>query len=406
MGKLPKILASTCVLAAASAALAQAAGRRRRPSSRRRLPRVATSRCGCARPPRSASSSSAAATSPACRCRAACRSRKAPTACSRSCCRRSRPAPIATASRSTASRRTIPAIPRRASRTATRGACSTCRAPRSWTRSASRTARWPRCTTSRRRSAARAACTSTRRRATRRTATTYPVFYLLHGAFDGDDSWSTVGRAGFIVDNLIAAGDARPMIVVMPDGHTSRFGGGGAAGSIWPTSSASSTPTSSRTSRARTASAPTARDTAIAGLSMGGAQTLDIAFGDLDSYGYVGVYSSGVFGIANNSDWESAHRAQLDDAALKRGLDARLVLDGQGRLPARHDEGDGRDAREARLRRRLRGIGRRPHVDQLARVPDEVRAAAVPLTKPRRTYRRVASALPCRGHDRDAGATP
>ena len=56
---------------------------------------------------------------------------------------------------------------------------------------------------------------------------TYPVFYLLHGAFDGDDSWSTVGRAGFIVDNLIAAGDARPMIVVMPDGHTSRFGGGG-----------------------------------------------------------------------------------------------------------------------------------------------------------------------------------
>ena len=64
----------------------------------------------------------------------------------------------------------------------------------------------------------------------------YPVFYLLHGAFDGDDSWSTVGRAGFIVDNLIAAGDARPMIVVMPDGHTSRFGGGGAAGSTRPTS--------------------------------------------------------------------------------------------------------------------------------------------------------------------------
>ena len=59
---------------------------------------------------------------------------------------------------------------------------------------------------------------------------TYPVFYLLHGAFDGDDSWSTVGRAGFIVDNLIASGEARPMIVVMPDGHTSRFGGGGAAG--------------------------------------------------------------------------------------------------------------------------------------------------------------------------------
>ena len=48
----------------------------------------------------------------------------------------------------------------------------------------------------------------------------YPVFYLLHGAFDCDASWSTVGRAGFILDNLIAAGKAKPMIVVMPAGHT------------------------------------------------------------------------------------------------------------------------------------------------------------------------------------------
>ncbi|HVY68982.1 MAG TPA: alpha/beta hydrolase-fold protein, partial [Verrucomicrobiae bacterium] len=44
----------------------------------------------------------------------------------------------------------------------------------------------------------------------------YPVFYLLHGAFDSDNSWSTVGRAGFIMDNLIAAGKAKPMVVVMP----------------------------------------------------------------------------------------------------------------------------------------------------------------------------------------------
>lgn len=44
----------------------------------------------------------------------------------------------------------------------------------------------------------------------------YPVFYLLHGAGDSDDSWTSVGRAGFILDNLIAAGKAKPMIVVMP----------------------------------------------------------------------------------------------------------------------------------------------------------------------------------------------
>src|SRR5690606_537905 len=45
------------------------------------------------------------------------------------------------------------------------------------------------------------------------------------------------------------------------------------------------------------------------------------AFGDLSEYGYVGVLSSGVFGIATDSSWEGSHLAQLDDAALKRGLE-------------------------------------------------------------------------------------
>lgn len=49
-----------------------------------------------------------------------------------------------------------------------------------------------------------------------------PVFYLLHGAGDSDDSWSTVGRAGFILDNLIAAKKAKPMIVVMPACDTTK----------------------------------------------------------------------------------------------------------------------------------------------------------------------------------------
>src|SRR5258707_2963180 len=51
----------------------------------------------------------------------------------------------------------------------------------------------------------------------------FPIFYLLHGAGDCDDSWSSVGRAGFILDNLIASKRAKPMIVVMPAGHTSPF---------------------------------------------------------------------------------------------------------------------------------------------------------------------------------------
>ena len=55
-----------------------------------------------------------------------------------------------------------------------------------------------------------------------RNSDKYPVFYLLHGAGDSDDSWTSVGRAGFILDNLIAAKKAKPMLVVMPAGHTRR----------------------------------------------------------------------------------------------------------------------------------------------------------------------------------------
>ena len=48
-----------------------------------------------------------------------------------------------------------------------------------------------------------------------------PVLYLLHGGGDTDDSWSTVGRAGAILDNLLAAGKAVTMIIVAPAGHIS-----------------------------------------------------------------------------------------------------------------------------------------------------------------------------------------
>ena len=46
----------------------------------------------------------------------------------------------------------------------------------------------------------------------------YPVFYLLHGGGDEDSGWSTIGRAGFVLDNLLAEKKAQPMIVVMPNG--------------------------------------------------------------------------------------------------------------------------------------------------------------------------------------------
>jgi enterochelin esterase-like enzyme len=159
----------------------------------------------------------------------------------------------------------------------------------------------------------------------------YPVFYLLHGAFDCDASWTTVGRAGFILDNLIAAGKAQPMIVVMPAGHTGpfRFGPPGDNSfqrqmdefvedftkDVKPYVESNYRVKADRANRA------------IAGLSMGGAQTLSIAFGHLDEFAYVGVYSSGIFGIAGgfngsapSTEWEDSHKTALDDAALKKGL--------------------------------------------------------------------------------------
>ena len=51
----------------------------------------------------------------------------------------------------------------------------------------------------------------------------YPVFYLLHGGGGDEDAWVTMGRANIILDNLIAAGKAKPMIVVMPNGNATQI---------------------------------------------------------------------------------------------------------------------------------------------------------------------------------------
>jgi enterochelin esterase-like enzyme len=148
----------------------------------------------------------------------------------------------------------------------------------------------------------------------------YPVFYLLHGAGDSDNSWSTVGRAGFILDNLIAAGEAVPMIVVMPHGHQPAVGGGRGGMQI-----AEFADEFARDVKPYVEANYRVRDdrahTAIAGLSMGGAHTLEISMSDLGDYGFVGVFSSGVFGINDDDSFESEHEAALTDASLRDGLD-------------------------------------------------------------------------------------
>jgi enterochelin esterase-like enzyme len=171
----------------------------------------------------------------------------------------------------------------------------------------------------------------------------YPVFYLLHGSGDTDDAWTSVGRAGFILDNLISGKKAKPMIVVMPAGHQPGPIGQGA-----PPAPGSAPTVNPFTNEFVTDVMPyvekhyrTINDRqhrAIAGLSMGGSQTLDIAFTHLDKFQQIGVFSSGASlggggrrgaaapGAAATPaaqparpDWEATHLADLDNAGLKKG---------------------------------------------------------------------------------------
>jgi len=162
----------------------------------------------------------------------------------------------------------------------------------------------------------------------------YPVFYLLHGAMDCDDSWTSVGRAGFIIDNLLAAHKARPMVIVMPAGHTSRTFTMPRSGEPMPRDEFADDfvtdimPYVETHYRVLTDRA----HTAMAGLSMGGGQTLNIAMAHLDRFAYLGVFSSGVFTMRRpdpgspapapgpSAEWIQQHAATLDNPALKPGL--------------------------------------------------------------------------------------
>jgi len=153
----------------------------------------------------------------------------------------------------------------------------------------------------------------------------FPIFYLLHGAFDSDDSWSSVGRAGVIMDNLIAAGKAKPMVMVMPHGHTGPFSFGmPLGGEFEPEFVADIMPQMEKRYRVLT----DRQNRAMAGLSMGGAHTLNIGIPHLDKFAYLGVYSSGSIGSAGGMggaqppgpSFEEKNKAILDDAKLKEGL--------------------------------------------------------------------------------------
>ena len=147
----------------------------------------------------------------------------------------------------------------------------------------------------------------------------YPVFYLLHGMGENERGWSLQGHMNFIMDNLIAEGKAVPMIVVMDCGYTDtqdpatgaikRSTDAGSLGEIYfkdiiPMVEKNYRAKSDRESRA------------MAGLSMGGFQTMNIALANTDKFAYIGGFSAALMmGGRQQVDLKTAYNGAFADPA-------------------------------------------------------------------------------------------
>jgi enterochelin esterase-like enzyme len=166
---------------------------------------------------------------------------------------------------------------------------------------------------------------------------TYPVLYLLHGYSDDADAWTAVGRANVILDNLIAKGKAKPMLIVMPLGygepnvlapHSGIFHDPGITqrnfdkfretllSEVIPRVESGYLVKKDRDSRA------------IAGLSMGGSESLLTGLNTLNRFAWVGAFSSG--GITPEFDKEfpgldSKSNSQIHLLWIACGTDDHLI---------------------------------------------------------------------------------
>lgn len=153
----------------------------------------------------------------------------------------------------------------------------------------------------------------------------YPVLYLLHGFSDDAGGWTAVGRAHVILDNLIAHGNAEPMIVVMPLGYgapeilAGGFAGFGEdrellrrnfdrfgealLGEVLPQVASAYRTNEDREARA------------IAGLSMGGSEALLTGLSHLDRFAWIGAFSAG--GLSDDFDGQLPHLDREAGARLR-----------------------------------------------------------------------------------------
>lgn len=158
----------------------------------------------------------------------------------------------------------------------------------------------------------------------------FPVLYLQHGGGEDETGWIRQGRANFILDNLIAAGKTKPMMIVMAYGYARRAGQAAPAVTGPPAS-----PDRARAMQDMFAAfeedltqalipfidknyrtLPNRENRAMAGLSMGGMQTFQITLKHLDTFAYIGGFSGAGGGMGGGPvDLKTAFGGAMSDAA-------------------------------------------------------------------------------------------
>lgn len=143
-------------------------------------------------------------------------------------------------------------------------------------------------------------------------STNYPVLYLLHGSGGDETSWSDYGRVCQILDDMIYSGSCKPLIVVMPNGNTELDAAPGQSPYMYKTPSAVNV--TSMLGQIESAFVPEVinyteknyrvykdkKNRAIAGLSLGGLQTLFISLNNPDHFDYIGLFSPQTTNMLNN----------------------------------------------------------------------------------------------------------
>jgi enterochelin esterase-like enzyme len=175
----------------------------------------------------------------------------------------------------------------------------------------------------------------------------YPVFYLFHGAGGDEDAWTNMGRAAQIMDNLIAQGKAKPMIVVMTNGNANQAGAQNdvppvqvqgqqqgmagyqrLAGKFEEHLAKDVVPYIEKNFRTLTGM----DNRAIAGLSMGGGHTQTITNNNPGMFGYIGVFSMGIMNMGTqNTDAAKLEQERIAKLEVLKNSGYKLYWIGCGK---------------------------------------------------------------------------